>query len=122
MGGAFFGAKFLRRQGCHYCVAGNDKEKRKSGRVRVAVVSEKNSKGGGGERSLSVRDDDNGKTVKREKKKKKKIKCVIIPGFLRGHESYREMREHVETVLKEFRNSLEEESNLDVLDVSVAKN
>ena len=66
---------------------------------------------------MSVRDDDNGKTVK----KKKKIKCVIIPGFLRGHESYREMRENVETALKEFRNSLEEESNLEVLDVSVAK-
>lgn len=121
MGGAFFGAKFLRRQGCHYCVAGNDKEKRKSGRAESSSSIRRRIVRGGGERSLSVNDDDSGKTVKREKKKKKKIKCVIIPGFLRGHESYREMREHVETVLKEFRNSLEEESNLDVLDVSVAK-
>ena len=32
------------------------------------------------------------------------------------------MRENVETALKEFRNSLEEESNLEVLDVSVANN
>jgi hypothetical protein len=120
MGGAFFGAKFLRRQGCH-CVAGNDKEKRKSGRAENSRIIRRRIVRGGGERSLSVSDDDDGKTVKREKKKKKKIKCVIIPGFLRGHESYREMREHVETVLKEFRNSLEEESNLDVLDVSVAK-
>ena len=77
---------------------------------------------GGEKRSLrSKNDDESGKTVK---KKKKKIKCVIIPGFLRGRESYREMRENVETVLKEEeRNSsfTTEESNLDVLDVSVAK-
>ena len=45
MGGAFFGAKFLRRQGCHYCVAGNDKEKRKSGRAESSSsYQEKNSK------------------------------------------------------------------------------
>ena len=124
MGGAFFGAEFLLcRQGCH-CFAGNDKEKRKSGRAENSSIIRRRIVRGGGERSLSVNDDDDGKTVKREKKKKKKIKCVIIPGFLRGHESYREMREHVETVLKEEqRNSsfTTEESNLDVLDVSVAK-
>ena len=120
MGGAFFGAEFLLcRQGWD-CFAGIGKEKRRSGRAENGSVIRRRIVRGGGERSLSVNDDDNGKTVKK-KKKKKKIKCVIIPGFLRGHESYREMREHVETVLKEFRNSLEEESNLDVLDVSVAK-
>ena len=111
------GAKFLRRQGCHY-FAGIGEEKRKSGRAERSSVRRRRVRGGG-ERSLSV-NDDIGKTVK----KKKKIKCVIIPGFLRGHESYREMREHVETVLKEEqRNSsfTTEESNLDVLDVSVAK-
>lgn len=119
MGGAFFGAKFLRRQGWCFSEKTLKTKNRKSfganssssSSIRRRIVR------GGGERSLSVRDDDNGKTVK----KKKKIKCVIIPGFLRGHESYREMRENVETALKEFRNSLEEESNLEVLDVSVAK-
>lgn len=119
MGAAFFGAKFLRRQGCS-CFAGNNgTKKRKSGRAERSSVRRRIVRGGE-KRSLSKNDDDDdiGKTVK---KKKKKIKCVIIPGFLRGHESYREMREHVETVLKEERNSLTEEINLDVLDVSVAK-
>ena len=117
MGAAFFGAKFLRRQGCS-CFAGNNgTKKRKSGRAKSSSIRRRIVRGGE-KRSLSKNDDDIGKTVK---KKKKKIKCVIIPGFLRGHESYREMREHVETVLKEERNSLTEEINLDVLDVSVAK-
>lgn len=121
MGGAFFGAKILRRQGWCFSEKTLKTKNRKSfganssssSSIRRRIVR------GGGERSLSV-NDDIGKTVK----KKKKIKCVIIPGFLRGHESYREMREHVETVLKEEqRNSsfTTEESNLDVLDVSVAK-
>ena len=117
MGGAFFGAKFLRRQGC--CFSEKTMKttfKRKSFGANNSSIRRRIVRGGE-KRSFDI-----GKTVKK-KKKKKKIKCVIIPGFLRGHGSYREMRENVETVLKEARNSsfTTEESNLDVLDVSVAK-
>lgn len=36
-----------------------------------------------------------------ERRRRRRIKCVIVPGFLRGFESYDEMRENVEIAVRE---------------------
>ena len=43
-------------------------------------------------------DDDERRSVTR---RRRRIKCVIVPGFLRGFESYDEMRENVEIAVRE---------------------
>ena len=53
------------------------------------------------------------------------LKCVILPGFLRGFESYEELRENVEKVMEEFKETVKKKEgsgNAGVaIEVSVAK-
>ena len=54
-----------------------------------------------------------------------RLKCVILPGFLRGFESYEELRENVEKVMEEFKETVKKKEgsgNAGVaIEVSVAK-
>ena len=88
-------------------VAGFGKGKRTRGR-RGAPRAALSKRGGGEEEEECLTrkkdteknddDDDERRSVTR---RRRRIKCVIVPGFLRGFESYDEMRENVEIAVRE---------------------
>jgi len=87
-------------------VAGFGKGKRTRGR-RGAPRAALSKRGGEEEEECLTRkkdteknddEDDERRSVTR---RRRRIKCVIVPGFLRGFESYDEMRENVEIAVRE---------------------
>jgi len=95
---------------CHDCHHHDHLRRRRLGHKTNAVACFGKSKRTRGRRgapraALSNEGEDEEKFLTRKKdtenERRRRIKCVIVPGFLRGFESYDEMRENVEIAVRE---------------------